>query len=188
MARPDCITVPSSPAPAVTLDTEACDRKPMANVSEFLQARDFLLIHRTNYEHACRHFRWPRLDFFNWALDYFDPMAAGNPNPALWVVDENGADIHCSFAEVSQRSNQVAQYLRDRGVRRGDRMLLMLGNEVALWEILLAACKLGAVVNPAATLLGPEDLQDRLDRGAVRHVIAGSAHTAKFASVSGDYT
>jgi acetyl-CoA synthetase len=154
----------------------------------FLEARNFLLSHRTDYEFACRHFNWPRLDEFNWALDYFDVMAAGNPNPALWVVDESGAEFRISFAEMARRSNQVAQFLRKLGVRRGNRILLMLGNEVALWETLLAACKLGAVVIPAATLLGPEDLQDRLDRGAVRHVVVGAAHVGKFEALTGDYT
>jgi acetyl-CoA synthetase len=154
----------------------------------FLEARNFLLSHRTDYEFACRHFNWPRLDEFNWALDYFDVMAAGNPNPALWVVDESGAEFRISFAEMARGSNQVAQFLRKLGVRRGNRILLMLGNEVALWETLLAACKLGAVVIPAATLLGPEDLQDRLDRGAVRHVVVGAAHVGKFEALTGDYT
>jgi len=92
-------------------------------------------------------------------------MAAGNTKPALWVVDETGAEFRPTFAEMSLRSNRVAQFLRELGVRRGDRMLLMLGNEVVLWDTLLAAAKLGAVVIPAATLLGPEDLEDRLDRG-----------------------
>ncbi len=160
----------------------------MRVAEEFLKARDFLLRHRTDYEFACRNFQWPQLSEFNWALDYFDPMAAGNHIPALWVVDESGAEWKVSFAEMSQRSSRVAQFLRALGVRRGDRMLLMLGNEVPLWETLLAACKLGAVVIPAATLLAPEDLQDRLDRGAVRHVIAGAAHTGKFAALAGEYT
>jgi acetyl-CoA synthetase len=160
----------------------------MSGAAEFLKARDFLLSHRTDYDFAYQHFAWPQLQEFNWALDYFDAMAAGNTKPALWLVDESGAESRLSFEEMSQRSNRVAQFLRDLGVRRGDRMLLMLGNEVALWDTLLAAAKLGAVVIPAATLLSPEDLQDRLDRGVVRHVIVGSAHTAKFASLAGTYT
>jgi acetyl-CoA synthetase len=160
----------------------------MSGAAEFLKARDFLIGHRTDYESACREFKWPELEEFNWALDYFDAMAARNTKPALWVVDESGAEFRLSFAEMSVRSNHVAQYLRALGVRRGDRILLMLGNEVALWETLLAACKLGAVVIPAATLLAPEDLQDRLDRGAVRHVIVGGAHVHKFAIVPGEYT
>jgi acetyl-CoA synthetase len=163
----------------------------MRGAAEFLNARDFLLSHRTDYEFAHRHFQWPRWtasDEFNWALDYFDAMAAGNTQPALWVVDESGAEFRIGFAEMSERSNRVARFLQELGVRRGDRMLLMLGNEVPLWETLLAACKLGAVVIPAATLLAPEDLQDRLDRGAVRHVIVGAAHIGKFAALAGEYT
>jgi acetyl-CoA synthetase len=160
----------------------------MSGAQEFLRARDFLLKHRTNYEHAYRHFEWPKLDEFNWALDYFDVMAAGNVRTALWVVDEAGVEVKLSFAEMSQRSDRVAQFLRERGVRRGDRILLMLGNEAPLWETLLAATKLGAVLIPAATLLGPEDLKDRLDRGGVRHVIAGAAHTGKFAALNGAHT
>jgi len=160
----------------------------MSGAEEFLKARDFLLGHRTDYEFAYRHFEWPELNEFNWALDYFDAMAAGNNMPALWVVDESGAEFRIGFAEMSLRSNRLANYLRELGVRRGDRILLMLGNEVAIWDTLLAACKLGAVVIPAATLLAPEDLQDRLDRGGVRHVIAGVAHTGKFAALAGEYT
>jgi acetyl-CoA synthetase len=160
----------------------------MKVADEFLKARDFLLSYRVDYEFAFRHFQWPKLDEFNWALDYFDRMAAGNSNPALWVVDDSGAECKLSFAELSLRSNRVAQFLRELGVRRGDRMLLMLGNEAPLWETLLAACKLGAVVIPAATLLAPEDLQDRLDRGGVRHVIVGAAQTSKFADLGGEYT
>jgi acetyl-CoA synthetase len=160
----------------------------MSDAAEFLKARDFLLRHRSDYEYAYRNFRWPDLREFNWALDYFDVMAAGNASTALWVVDESGAETTRTFAEMSDRSNRVGGFLRGLGVRRGDRILLMLGNEAALWEILLAACKLGAVVIPAATLLGREDLQDRLDRGVVRHVIAGAAHTDKFAAIEGDYT
>jgi acetyl-CoA synthetase len=160
----------------------------MSSAAEFLRARDFLLAHRTDYEFAYHNFRWPELDRFNWALDYFDVMAAGNHRPALWVVDESGVEIQVSFAELSERSNRVAQFLCDLGVRRGDRILLMLGNEVPLWETLLAATKLGGVIIPAATLLGPEDLRDRLERGGIRHVVAGSNHTGKLPGLSGEFT
>jgi acetyl-CoA synthetase len=160
----------------------------MNGAQAFLAARDFLLAHRTDYATACRDFRWPQLGYFNWALDYFDPMAAGNSRTALWIVDEQGAETRLSFAAMAERSNRVANFLRSRGVRRGDRLLLMLGNEAPLWDTLLAAFKLGAVVIPATALLGADDLRDRLDRGAVRHVVAGSIHAPKFADVAGDYT
>jgi acetyl-CoA synthetase len=115
-------------------------------------------------------------------------MARDNQRPALWVVSEDGSEQRLSFAELSERSNRVANFLRGLGVARGDRILMMLGNEVPLWETMLAAIKLGAVLIPATTLLTGEDLQDRVDRGHVRHVVVGVAHVAKFAPVKGSFT
>ncbi len=160
----------------------------MTALAQFLQARDFLLAHRTDYATAYAGFRWPQLAEFNWALDYFDVMARGNDAPALWIVEEDGREARLSFAELSQRSNQVANWLRAQGVKRGDRVLLMLGNEVPLWETMLAAIKLGAVVIPATTLLTADDLADRLTRGQVAHVVIGAAYADKFANLAGDYT
>jgi acetyl-CoA synthetase len=154
----------------------------------FLKARDFLLAHRADYDTAYREFRWPLLDRFNWALDYFDRMAYGNDRPALWVVNEGGGEAKISFAEMAERSNRVANYLRGLGVKRGDRILLMLGNVVPLWEVMLAAMKLGAVTIPASTLLNRDDLLDRFDRGRARHVVTSPEHTGKFADIPGDYT
>src|ERR1700740_3225253 len=133
----------------------------------FLAAREFLLHHREGYETAYRDFRWPRLNTFNWALDYFDAYARVNDKTALWIVDDSGPEIKLSFAEMSRRSNQVANFLREQGVRRGDRIVVQLSNHVAMWEIMLAAIKLDAIVIPSATLLTVEDLRDRLERGKV---------------------
>src|SRR5437763_1864779 len=153
----------------------------------FLAARDFLFHCREDYETAYRDFRWPALDRFNWALDYFDPMARGNYRPGLWIVNEGGAEARLSFAELSERSNRIANYLRGLGVSRGDRILLMLGNVVPLWESMLAAMKLGAVIIPATTLLTRDDLIDRFERGRVRHVVASADNAGKFSEVPGGY-
>ena len=160
----------------------------MTSADRFLAARDFLLAHRTDYETAYRDFRWPELDEFNWALDYFDRMAERNGGTALWIVEEGGLEIRLTFAELARRSNRAANFLRGAGVRRGDRILVMLGNEAPLWEVMLAAFKLGAVVIPTAGLLATEDLRDRLERGAVRHVIAAAAQADKFAPLGGSFT
>src|SRR2546423_5600311 len=154
----------------------------------FLRARDLLLELRTDYEAAYREFRWPELGRFNWALDWFDAVAAGNDRPALRVLEEDGREARLSFAELAARSNRVANWLTDLGVRRFDRLIVMLGNQVELWETLLAAIKLGAVVIPATPLLAPADLRDRVDRGAARHVVVRSEDCGKFADVPGDYT
>jgi acetyl-CoA synthetase len=151
-------------------------------------ARDLLLRHREDYAAARQQFAWPELTEFNWALDWFDPMAAGNDRPALWIVEEDGSEGRWSFAELSRRSDQVAGWLRAQGVRAGDRLVLMLGNQVELWEMLLAAAKLRAVVIPATSLLSPTDVRDRVARGRARHVVATAAATAAFAGVPGDYT
>ena len=82
----------------------------------------------------------------------------------------------------------MAGWLREQEVRRGDRVLLMLGNVAPLWELTLAAAKIGAVIIPATTLLGPADLADRIERGQVSFVVAASADTGRFADVPGDYT
>jgi acetyl-CoA synthetase len=158
-------------------------------VSEiFRAARDFLLQHRTDYDTAVRDFRWPQFERFNWALDWFDVIARDNTRPALVIVEEDGHEIRRTFVELAARSNRVANWLREHGVVRGDRIIVMLGNQVELWETLLAAMKLGAVIIPAATLLRPVDLQDRVERGRARHVVARAADTVKFAEVGGDYT
>ncbi len=159
-----------------------------SSAAAFLAARDFLLRHRDDADTARRDFRWPQLDHFNWALDHFDAIARGNDAPALWIVNETGAETVRSFREMSERSSQVANHLRSLGVRRGDRILLMLGNELALWEVMLAAIKLGAVMIPASSLLTPDDLRDRIDRGDVRHVVAASEQVPKFAALTGAFT
>jgi acetyl-CoA synthetase len=155
----------------------------MGNATPFLRARDFLVAHRTDYPTAYRDFRWPVLDEFNWALDHFDAMARGNDAPALWIVEEDGSERKLSFRDMSARSNRAANFLRAQGVKRGDRILLMMGNEVALWEIMLAAMKLGAVIIPATTLLTTQDVQDRVERGHVKFAIAATASADKLAQV-----
>jgi len=159
-----------------------------SNAAPFIAARDMLLQQLQDYAAAYRDFQWPKLDRFNWALDYFDVTALDNAQPALWLVDEDGDETKLTFAQLSERSNRVANALRALGVRRGDRILLMLGNVVPLWECMLAAMKLGAVVVPATTLLTRNDLADRFARGRVRHVITSADAAAKFADLPGDYT
>ena len=154
----------------------------------FHQARDFLLARRNDRAAACADFKWPQLDQFNWALDHFDVIARGNEAAALTIVQEDGSQQQLTFAQLSARSNQVANWLLQLGVKRGDRVLLMLGNQVELWESMLALMKIGAVVVPTTTLLITADLQDRVQRGDVRHVICAADAVPRFDKVSGDFT
>ena len=160
-------------------------------MTTFQEARAFLLKHRTDYDKAVADFRWPDAVAFNWALDWFDAELARDPEsrdrPALWIIDAGSQrETKLSFATLSHRSNQVANFLRAQGLKRGDHLLLLLGNVVPLWETMLAAMKLGVVVIPATTLLTPDELADRLDRGRARAVVATQDQIGKFAGLGSE--
>src|SRR6202163_1405017 len=123
-------------------------------MTTFQDARAFLLKHRTDYDAAVKGFRWPDPAPFNWALDWFDAELAcaseSKNRPALWIVDAgSNRETKLSFEALSHRSNQVANFLRAQGLKRGDHLLLLLGNVIPLWETLRAAMKLGVVGVPA---------------------------------------
>jgi acetyl-CoA synthetase len=154
------------------------------NAKPFVAARDLLLRLRTDYDAAVREFRWPVMDRFNWALDYFDHLPADDL--ALWCVGQKEEKL--SFGALRIRSNQIANHLRSLGVRLGDRVMLLLPNVRQLWEAILALIKLGAVISPATTLLTEADLKDRFDRGHIRHAIVDASLTARFSRLPGEYT
>ncbi|WP_104054133.1 MULTISPECIES: AMP-binding protein [unclassified Arthrobacter] len=154
----------------------------------FRTARDELLALSGSYEKAVESFSWPRLEGpFNWAVDWFDAMARGNAACALWIVEEDGSEQKYTFDDMVRRSDQVAAWLSAQGVEQGDPVMLMLGNQVELWETMLAAMKLGAVIMPTASAAGSTDLADRISRGGARWVIANAGDAAKFDDVPGAY-
>ncbi|MCW2612547.1 MAG: AMP-dependent synthetase [Cryptosporangiaceae bacterium] len=159
------------------------------STAAFRQARDLLLDLGEDYDKAVHQFRWPDLGgSFNWATDWFDVIARGNDRTALWIVEEDGSEHRYSFDDMAYRSDQVATRLAGLGVGKGDRVLLMLGNQVELWESMLAVMKLGAVIMPTTTATGGADLADRVGRGGARYVVANAVDTAKFDEVPGEYT
>src|SRR4051812_22805545 len=106
----------------------------------YAAAQKFLLDHLSDPAAAAERFSWPQLDHFNWARDWFDAELASGPTRdqlALRILGDAAEDV--TFAEMAARSNQIANGLRARGIRRGDRILLMLGNVAPLWETMLAA-------------------------------------------------
>ena len=146
----------------------------------FRQARDTLIEHRTDYERAVATFSWPRLQQFNWALDWFDVIARDNQRPALRIVGDAGREVSLSFEELRQRSNRLANHMRALGLRRGDRILLMLGNVPNLWELMLAAIKLSCPIIPTTTLMMPNDLRDRVVRGGAKAIVTEASYADRF--------
>ena len=160
------------------------------STESFKNARDFLLQNREDYTAAKAGFVWPEALPFNWALDWFDAELASTPQSrdqtALWIVDTaTGTEIRQSFTDLSRRSNQVANYLHGLGLKRGDHLLVLLGNVPALWEVMLAAMKLGIIVIPATTLLTADELSDRLERGCARAVLATGDQLLKCEGLAG---
>jgi acetyl-CoA synthetase len=151
----------------------------LENYQRLIAARDLLLRLRADLAAAGREFEWPRFEEFNWARDYFDVVARENESPALRVVSGPGVEESLTFAQLARRSSQVANFLSAQGVGAGDRILIMLANVVPLWETMLAAIKLGAVIIPATTLLERTELRDRLERGGVKVVVTTSNLSAR---------
>jgi acetyl-CoA synthetase len=157
------------------------------NTQRYRVARDRVLAIAEEHRGAAT-FSWPRLSgAFNWATDWFDVIARGNDRIALRIVEQDGSEHSVSFGAMAERSDRLATWLEQLGVGKGDRVVLMLGNQIELWESTLALAKLGAVVLPATSALGRADLADRISRGGARAVIANAADTAKFDGVDGDY-
>lgn len=162
----------------------------MSVTDDFRAARDHLVSLRGDHARAREEFRWPVFAEFNFGLDWFDAVAATPERadtPALIIVEQDGSSTRRTWAELSARSNQVANWMRESGFARGDKAILMLGNQVELWEIMLAGIKLGIVMIPTTTQMGPADLADRVERGGASWAIAGTGDLAKFADVPGDY-
>lgn len=160
------------------------------NTERYREARDHLVEVIGDYDKAVETFEWPRLTGrFNWATDWFDVVAADRPDDvALWIVEQDGREVKATFGQMAARSDQVATWLRGLGVGKGDRVILMLGNQVELWESMLAVAKLGAVIMPTTAALGPDDVADRLRRGRAGFVIANASDAAKFTGVEETFT
>lgn len=158
----------------------------MDATARYRAARDHLLALRGQHEEAVQQFTWPDLGpTFNWGVDWFDAIARGNDRRALVVVEEDGSSSEVTFDAMATRSDRVATWLAGLGVGRGDRVMLMLGNQLELWDCMLAVIKLGAVIMPTATAAGPADLVDRIVRGAATVVVTTPEQTGKFADVPG---
>jgi acetyl-CoA synthetase len=157
------------------------------SVENFKRSRAILLSYREDHHRACQEFRWPELTAFNWALDWFDGYAQGNHNVALWIVDRDDQQTKRTFHELSEDSSRVANFLRSRGLERGDRLLFMLPNVAPLWQLMLGAMKLGVVVVPTSLLATEADLRERIDRGNIRFVVTNNDCAEKFERIPGGY-
>ena len=144
----------------------------------------FGLARRMRYAELARSFRWEIPDRFNFGVDVVDAWAAERNGPAIAWENAAGDEARLSFGDVARLSNRLAGALRTAGVKKGDRVLVMLPR-IPEWQIALVAClKIGAVVIPAIEMLTRRDLAYRVQNSEAKAVICRSAEVAKFDDVS----
>lgn len=148
------------------------------------ELREHLFAHATDYDAAVEGFRWPGLDEFNFALEWFDVVAGENPDrPAVQIVSADLTLASWNYGDLSARSDQVANWLRGLGISRGDHLIVMLNNTIELWEVMLAITKIGAVAVPTSTLLSASDLAFRVEHSHARAVVTLGALSDRLAEI-----
>jgi acetyl-CoA synthetase/medium-chain acyl-CoA synthetase len=126
-------------------------------------------------------------EFFNFTGDIFDGWARSHPrNPALWCVDGvTGVEQRFTFQEFSRLGAQAANVFRSKGVRRGDRVLVMLPRIWQWWAAMLGLTRLGAVPIPATLQLTPRDVAYRLKTARIHAVLTNADGLAKVEGFDG---
>ena len=109
---------------------------------------------------------------FNFAYDVMDAWAEEAPEKLaiLWTNDQ-GAEIRTTYGELKVQTDQAASYLQSLGIGKNDPVMLILKRHYEWWVIMLALCKIGAIVIPATHMLTKHDIVYRNTRASVKAII-----------------
>lgn len=134
----------------------------------------------TDYEAVRASFQWERPARYNFARDVVDDWAARDPakRAMLWV-GADGASQERSYADISRASKKAANVLSAAGVGRGDTVIIILGRQIAWWEVLTACMRAGFIASPGTTQLSPKDIAYRVDAAGAVCVVTDSANAGK---------
>jgi acyl-coenzyme A synthetase/AMP-(fatty) acid ligase len=135
----------------------------------------------TDYLETRASFRLEVPEVYNYARDVVDAWAAKEPGKlALLAVGPDGGDPRrFSFADLAASSNRAANFLAARGVRKNDRVFVMLPRIPDWYDVMLGCIKLGAVPMPGTTLLTGRDIAYRLDRAGATVAVTDPEGAAK---------
>src|SRR5690348_4995120 len=136
-----------------------------------------------DYDDERRRFRWQVADDYNFAFDTIGRWAEDADKLAMLWIGPDGREERYTFAAFDEQSSRVAHALKTLGVRKGDRLLLMLPRIPEWWETMLGLMKLGAIGIPCTTLLTPKDIQYRAEIAEAVGIITDGAGAAKYAQV-----
>ena len=126
----------------------------------------------STYDDFNKKFRITRPESFNFAYDVADRIAQEEPDrlAVLWT-DETGACIRYTFGQLKEESDRAANLFKSLGIRKGDKVMLILRRHLEFWPILMALHKLGAVGVPATHLLTEKDVLYRVDAARIQMIV-----------------
>ncbi len=119
--------------------------------------------------------KFKNTDKFNFAFDVVDEMANKNPNKlAMLHIDRNETERRFTFLDMKKESARCANYFSSLGIKKGDRVMLVLRRNYQFWPIMLGLNKLGAIAIPATSQLLPHDLEYRFDKAGITSIVCTS--------------
>jgi acyl-coenzyme A synthetase/AMP-(fatty) acid ligase len=139
--------------------------------------------HMTDYEAERRNFRLDVPEMFNFATDVIGKWARDPNKLAMLWVGQDGEERQITFAQFAERSSRAANAFAEIGIKKGDRVLVMLPRIPEWWESVLGLMKIGAIPIPCTTLLTPKDIQFRAEAAEAAAFITDSEGAFKFDQV-----
>jgi len=141
----------------------------------------------SSFEELTRNFRWQIPARYNIGVDISDKWAAIDPSrTAIIHVHPDGRSDTFSFGWLSETSNRLANVLREKGVVRGDRVIVYMPQAPEVAACHAAITKLGAIALPVAIVFGPEAISYRLQNSGAKAVITNAQGAARIAEIRGE--
>ncbi|WP_292366954.1 MULTISPECIES: AMP-binding protein [unclassified Methanoculleus] len=140
-----------------------------------------------SYEDLCANFTIDVPEYYNFGFDVIDAWAKKDRNKLAMIwVDQKGNEKKYTFFDLMRLSNQAVNICLKYGIKKGDRVMLMLPRTPEWWIFTIALIKLGAVYCPATTMLTPKDLKYRIQAADIRMIITMAEHADKVEEVRED--
>ena len=153
-----------------------------------LVSEDF--IETVEDENGClKEINFKNEDKFNFGFDVVDAIAKRDPNKmAMLHIDKNKVERRITFNDIKRASNQCVNYFKSLGIKKGDRVMLVLKRHYQFWYAIVALHKLGAIAIPATNLLQEHDFEYRFNAADVSAIVCTAdgdvAHQVELAEKS----
>lgn len=152
-------------------ETEVSSAKPVAKSAE-AHAYDEFIDTVENEKGTPVSITFKNADRFNFAFDIVDKIAETKPDKrAMLYVSESGEERSFTFADMKKASNRAANYFKSLGIKKGDRVMLVLGRHYQFWYSMLGLHKLGAIAIPAMNQLLEHDFEYRFNAAGISSIL-----------------